>query len=76
MPCVKILLYVNEDNNLKSTYNSDFDSNFKKACDMLNRNFSHDELISMLDEGNIVQKQLAALTLDNIYNNIFIIFFI
>lgn len=47
-------------------YYATLDENFKIAYDLLKENQTHDELIQMLESGNIVQKQLAALKLDSI----------
>ena len=42
------------------------DENFKLACDLIDKNQGHDELINMLKTGNIAEKQLAALKLDTL----------
>ena len=62
--------------NLNKGFYIDLDTNFQEACEMSEREFSHDELIELLKNGNIPQKQIAALKFDNILNqeetNIFI----
>lgn len=45
------------------------DENFKEALNLIDRNFTHTELIEMLKNGNIPQKQLAALRLETITSN-------
>jgi len=49
-----------------SGYYAALDENFNTAYELLEKEQSHEELISMLGAGNIVQKQLAALKLDTI----------
>lgn len=46
----------------------DLDTNFNLACSLCERNFSKDELINMLQNGNIPEKQIAALMFDNLNN--------
>lgn len=52
--------------------NKDFyenlDTNFDEACKLSEKSFSHDELIDFLKNGNIPQKQMAALVFDHIKN--------
>lgn len=54
--------------NTKGYYNT-LDENFNIAYKLINTHQSHDELIYMLENGNIVEKQLAALKLDNILDS-------
>jgi len=68
MPCVKIIILDNLVNNLNTGFYKDLDTNFELACEMSEKDFSHSEIIEMLKEGNIPQKQIAALKLDNIFN--------
>lgn len=51
-----------------SGYCETLDENFHLAYEFVGQNQSHDELISMLANGNIVEKQLAALKLDTVNN--------
>lgn len=44
--------------------NTNLDKNFEEAYVLCDKNFSHDELLEMLKNGNIVQKQIAALKFD------------
>ncbi len=53
---------------MNTGFYADLDTNFYQACDMCDRNFSHTELIEMLKNGNIPQKQIAALKLDYVYS--------
>lgn len=55
-----------EGSNLNSCYYETLDKNFNEAIKLCETEFSHNELISMLKNGNIPQKQIAALKLDNI----------
>lgn len=52
--------------NLNNTYYETLDKNFKEALNLTEKTLSHDELIYLLKNGNIPQKQLAALRLDTI----------
>ena len=54
--------------NTKGYYNT-LDENFNIAYKLINTHQSHDELIYMLENGDIVEKQLAALKLDNILDS-------
>ncbi len=45
------------------------DVNFDKACELCEREFSHNELINMLKSGNIPEKQISALKLDSVYDD-------
>ena len=49
-------------------YYQTLDENFNTAYELLRNNQNHNELIDMLKNGNIVQKQLAALKLDTLNN--------
>ena len=51
---------------MNNTYYENLDQNFKNALNFYKTEFSHDELIEMLKNGNIAQKQVAALKLDSI----------
>ena len=57
------------DIDLNKGFYADLDTNFYQACEMCDKNFSHSELIEMLKNGNIPQKQIAALKLDGVYSN-------
>ena len=52
-----------------SGYCETLDENFQLAYELVGQNQSHDELIRMLENGNIVEKQLAALKLDTVNNS-------
>ena len=54
--------------NLNTGFYKDLDTNFQEACEMSEKDFSHNELIELLKNGNIPQKQIAALKLDCINN--------
>ena len=47
-----------------SEYYNDLDSNFNEAYKLCKQDFLHDELLNMLKNGNIPQKQIAALKFD------------
>lgn len=51
---------------MNSGFYKDLDTNFKCACDMLEKDFSHAELLAMLKNGNIPQKQLAAMKITDV----------
>ena len=53
---------------MNTGFYKDLDTNFELACEMASKNFSHNELIEMLQTGNIPQKQIAALLLEDINN--------
>ena len=50
--------------NLNTGFYKDLDTNFEQALKMSDVNFSHEQLISMLINGNIPEKQIAALKLE------------
>ena len=52
--------------NLNNTYYATLDENFNEALNLVNKEFTHTELLEMLKNGNIPQKQIAALRLDTI----------
>lgn len=52
--------------NLNIDYYENLDENFTQAMKMYESTYSHEELISFLKSGNIVQRQIAALMLDTI----------
>lgn len=54
---------------MNTGFYENLDTNFEQALEMSEKDFSHDELIKMLEDGNIPQKQIAALKLDSINNN-------
>ncbi len=53
---------------MNTGFYKDLDTNFEQALDMAERDFRHEELIQMLTNGNIPQKQIAALRLDKLIN--------
>ena len=53
---------------MNTGFYKDLDTNFEQALEMSEKSFCHEELINMLLEGNIPQKQIAALKLDKINN--------
>ena len=53
---------------MNTGFYKDLDTNFQEACEMSEREFSHEELIQLLENGNIPQKQIAALKLNCIFN--------
>ena len=56
------------DFNSDNFYCIDIDSNFKNACILYDKEFSHSELIELLKNGNIIQKQISAIKLKCVYN--------
>ena len=55
--------------NLNTGFYKDLDTNFELACKMSEQDFTHEELISMLQIGNIPEKQIAALKITKIKNS-------
>ncbi|MBR6127627.1 hypothetical protein IKQ21_08085 [bacterium] len=55
-------------NNLNNCFYESLDTNFEKAYSMSEQNYSHHEIVDMLKNGNITQKQIAALRLDCVYD--------
>jgi len=55
-----------EHKNLNNSYYESLDENFINALNFYETDYTHDELIAMLKNGNIVQKQISALKLDAI----------
>lgn len=55
-----------EEYNLNNSYYETLDENFKQALNLCENNYSHSELLELLQSGNIVQKQLSALKLETI----------
>ena len=62
------MVIMNNLNNLNCEYYNDLDTNFKQAYELCEKNYSHDELLDMLKDGNIPQKQIAALKFDSVNN--------
>ncbi len=57
---------MNIDENLHDSFYENKDENFKHALNMCEQSFSHKELKFMLKEGNIPQRQYAAMVFDSI----------
>lgn len=53
---------------MNTGFYKDLDTNFEQACYLSEKDFSHEELLEMLKNGNIPQKQIAALKLDFVLN--------
>lgn len=53
---------------MNETFYKDIDTNFESAVKLSESEFTHDELIYMLKNGNIPQKQISALNLDTVLN--------
>lgn len=51
---------------MNNSYYETLDENFTQALKLYETNFSHEELLEMLQNGNIPQKQIAVLKLDTI----------
>lgn len=54
------------DKDLNTGYYKDFDINFEQAFSLLEKSFSHEELLKLLKDGNIPEKQIAALMFDGV----------
>ena len=57
-----------ESTNYNCEYYEDLDTNFKQACELCDKEYSHDKLLELLKHGNIPQKQIAALKFDCVNN--------
>ena len=62
----KIMTMMIENENNNTGFYKDLDENFNNAIILADKDFSHDELIEMLKNGNIPEKQISALKLDNL----------
>lgn len=51
---------------MNTGFYKDLDTNFEQAFDMIQKEFTHQELLEMLQNGNIPQKQFAALEITQI----------
>lgn len=51
---------------MNTSFYPDLDTNFEQAYHLCEKDFSHNELIEMLKNGNIPQKQIAALKIETI----------
>ncbi len=58
----------NNDINQNNGYYETYDENFNQALKLFERDFSQNELLELLKNGNIVQKQISALKLTSINN--------
>lgn len=54
---------------MNNSYYETLDENFAQALKLYENSYSHEELIELLKNGNIVQKQISALRLDKISSN-------
>jgi len=55
---------MSDDKNLNNCFYKDLDTNFEKACELAGKDFSHEELVNMLKNGTIPEKQISALKFD------------
>ena len=51
---------------MNNSYYETLDENFKQALNLYEKDYSHGELMEFLKNGNIVQKQIAALRLESV----------
>lgn len=51
---------------MNNSYYETLDENFKAALELVEKDFSRQELVHLLNNGNIVEKQLAALRIDSV----------
>lgn len=54
---------------MNTGYYETLNENFAQALNLYEQEYSHGELIALLKDGNIVQKQIAALKLDGVYSD-------
>lgn len=50
--------------------NTSLDENFDFACELSEKEFTHQELLKMLEVGNIAERQIAALKFDKVENDV------
>ena len=50
--------------------NISLDENFDFACELSEKEFTHEELLKMLNNGNIAERQIAALKFDKVESEI------
>lgn len=50
--------------------NTSLDENFDFACELSEKEFTHEELLKMLNSGNIAERQIAALKFDKVESEI------
>lgn len=60
---------MNLDKNFITGFYKDLDENFKQACLLCENAYNHSELVEMLINGNIPQKQFAAINFDYVNND-------
>ena len=53
---------------MNTGFYKDLDTNFELACKMSEHEFSHEEFLNLLQNGNIPEKQIAALKISKIQN--------
>jgi len=53
---------------LNTGFYKDLDTNFELACEMSERDFAHEDLLELLQNGNIPEKQIAALKISKLNN--------
>ncbi len=56
------------EHNLNKGFYKDLDTNFEQALELIEKDYSHSELIELLITGNIPQKQMASLRLERLTN--------
>lgn len=56
----------NFDENMNNSYYTTLNENFTNALTLMEESISHNKILSMLNSGNIVQKQIAALKINSI----------
>ena len=66
MNCATIEQRLNEDKNLNTGFYENLDKNFEEALNLSMQDFSHEELIEFLKNGNIPQKQNSALKIEEL----------
>ena len=62
------MISVNKVKDLNTGFYKDLDTNFQTACELSEKEFSHSEIIELLRNGNIPEKQIAALKLEKVDN--------
>ena len=53
---------------MNTGFYKDLDTNFELACEMSERDFTHEDLLELLQNGNIPERQIAALKISKLNN--------
>lgn len=66
---IRLFHTIKRDKDLNTGFYADLDTNFEQALILSEHEFSHAELLELLKNGNIPEKQIAALRFDKVTNS-------